>query len=605
MASNKEFEPKGCDKAEDARESGSTAATVRRLIPFFRPYAGLIANAILCLLLLSATRLALPLPMKMLVDNVFPARDVTLLWIVAAFLFLVVVFRQLFNFLSNYTVRYIGQRVVFDLRLKLFRHLQRLSMSFYEAQSTGRILSRLTSDVACFRQLMTNQAFGLITNAFMFFAVLAIMLSMSWKLTLVALAVFPLHVATHFLFEGRVRRASKEFRRKQAEITGYATEKLAGAKVVKSFAAENRESLTFAQETREALGLNLHMGVLSMQWNSAATLCQFLGKIIVLVFGGGQVIQGELTTGAFIALYAYTNMLHQPVMEVVKLVTQIVPALTGVERVFEILDTQPDVEEVKDPIVLDRIEGLVEFKNVSFAYPNGSPVLHDVTFTAAPGEVVALVGPSGSGKSTVTNLIARFYDCASGQVLVDGHDVRQVQLRSLRDQIGIVFQDPFLFSGSIEDNIRYGKPDATRREVIEAAKQAHAHDFIEALPEGYDTEVGENGAMLSGGQRQRIAIARAILRDPRILILDEATSALDTAAEMEVQAALDRLMKGRTTFVVAHRLSTVKDADKILVFQDGRIVQTGRHEELVKQPGLYRQLYRPQRPPAHPHRQVA
>jgi len=590
---------------EETDEPPPARSTVRRLVPFFRPYAGLTANAILCLLLLSATRLALPLPLKVLVDRVFPARDTALLWVVGGGLFLVVIFRQFFSFLSNYIVRYIGQRVVFDLRLKLFRHLQRLSMSFYEEQSTGRILSRLTSDVASFRQLMTNQAFGIVTNAFMFVAVLAILTSVSWKLSLAALALFPLHLVTHFLSQGRVRKASQELREKQAEITGHTTEKLSGAKVVKSFTAENRENLAFAHETREALGLNLHMGVLSMQWNSAAGLCQFMGKVLVLIFGGTLVINGELKPGTFVACYFYTNMLHQPIMDLVKLVTQLPPALAGVERVFEILDIQPDVEEVSDPVALDRIEGRVEFSNVCFAYPGGDHVLHDVTFSVEPGEVVAFVGPSGSGKSTVSNLIARFYDATQGQVLVDGHDIRQLELRSLRDQIGIVFQDPFLFSGTIEENIRYGKPEATRQEIIAAAKQANAHDFIMDLADGYETEVGEQGgegrrppggkgAKLSGGQRQRIAIARTILRDPRILILDEATSALDTAAEPEVQAALDRLMKGRTTFVIAHRPSTIRNADKIIVLKDGRIAQVGRHDELAKQPGLYRQLYKPQ-----------
>lgn len=582
------------DGEADMGEAAPSASTLRRLVPFVKPYAGLVFNATACLLILSATRLAMPLPIKLLVDAVFPARDVTLLWVVAGGLLLVVLFRMLFNFLSNYTVRYIGQRLVFDLRLKLFRHLQRLSMSFYEERSTGRILSRLTGDVASFQSLMTGQAFALVTNVFMFLAVLTIMMCVSWKLTMIALCVFPLHVLTHFLFHGRVRSSSRACRQKQAAITGYATEKLSNAKAVKSFTAEDREGLTFAKETREAFGMNLHMGVLSMQWNTAADTFQFIGKLAVLVFGGKMVIEGGLKPGTFIAFYAYTNMLYQPVMQLVELVTQVVPALTGVERVFEILDTQPDVEEAENPVALDRIKGRVAFDNVSFAYPSGEEVLHDVTFTAEPGEMVALVGPSGSGKSTIANLIPRFYDCTRGRVLVDEHDVKTLCLRSLRDRIGIVFQEAFLFSGSIEENIRYGKPEATREEVVEAARQANAHDFITDFPEGYDTEIGESGLKLSGGQRQRISIARAILRDPRILILDEATSALDAASEQQVRRALDHLMKGRTTFVIAHRLSTVKGADKILVLNDGRIEQVGKHDELVAKPGLYRQLYQPQ-----------
>ena len=563
-------------------------------MPFLRPYAGLILNTFACLFVFSATRLALPLPMKLLVDGVFPARDMGLLWVVAGGLLLVVVLRILFNFLSKYAIRYIGQRLVFDLRLRLFRHLQRLSMSFYEERSTGKILSRLTQDVAAFQRLVTGQAFGLVTNAFLFVAVLAIMMCVSWKLTLIALSIFPLHVITYFAFNGRVKRSSREWRKKWAAITGYTTETLSNAKAVKSFTAENRENLIFARETREAFGLNLHMGVLSMQWDTASNLFHFLGKLVVLVFGGKLVIDGTLKPGTFIAFYAYTNMLYQPVMELVALVTQIVPALTGIERVFEILDIQPDVEEAEDATAVDRIDGHVELKNIRFAYPSGEEVLHDLSFTAKPGEMVALVGPSGSGKSTVASLIARFYDVTSGQVLIDGQDARGLRLKPFRDQIGIVFQDAFLFSGTIEDNIRYGKPDATHEQIVEAARQANAHEFIEELPDGYETEIGENGLKLSGGQRQRISIARAILRDPRILILDEATSALDTASEQQVQQALDRLMKGRTTFVIAHRLSTIKSAHKIVVLNEGRIEQVGRHDELLAKPGLYRHLYQPQ-----------
>ena len=586
-----------------------SATTLKRLGQFLSPYTGLVTNTIICLLVLCATRLALPLPMKLLIDEVFPSGNTTLLWVVAGGLLLVVMLRMLFDFLSRFTVRYIGQRLVFDLRLRLFRHLQRLSMSFYDERSTGKILSRLTGDVAAFHRLMTGQAFGLFTNAFMFVAVLAIMLSISWRLTLVAFAVFPLHVLTCLIFHGRAKSTSKAWCKKQAAITGYATETLPNAKVVKPFTAENRESLTFARETQDAFGMNLNMGLLSMQWDTASNGFHFLGKLIVLVFGGQAVIQGSLKPGTFIAFYLYTNMLYQPVMQLVELITQVAPALTGVERVFEMLDTQPDVAEAAEPMELGRIEGRVELRRVGFAYPNGEQVLHDLSCSAEPGQVVALVGPSGSGKSAVANLIARFCDATSGQVLIDGHDIESLRLNALRDQIGIVSQEALLFSGSIEENIRYGKPDATREEIVQAARGANAHEFVEELPDGYASEVGENGVDLSGSQRQRIAIARAILRNPRILILDEAASALDTASEQQVQRALEHLMEGRTTFVIAHRLPTIKSADSILVLQDGRIVQRGRHDELLAQPGLYRQLYMPQeqadRPEPKPKRRVA
>jgi len=287
-------------------------------------------------------------------------------------------------------------------------------------------------------------------------------------------------------------------------------------------------------------------------------------------------------------------MLYAPVMQLVKLIGQIIPALTGVDRVFEVLDERPDVEEKPDAVAVDQIEGYIKFEDVSFSYADGTEVLHEINLDAKPGEVVALVGPSGSGKSTIASLIPRFYDASEGRISIDGRDVRDLRLRPLRERIGVVLQETILFSGTIEENILYGRPDATHDEVIHAAKEANAHDFITEFPDGYRTQVGEQGARLSGGQRQRIAIARAILRDPRILILDEATSALDTASEMLIQEALERLMQGRTTFVIAHRLSTIRNADKIVVLREGKIEQVGTHEELLAEPGLYRQLYEPQ-----------
>ena len=574
----------------DARENWG------RLKGLVRPYVGLLLNISVGMILLALIRLAMPWPLKFLIDSVFPQKGAGAgaLMAVVFGVMLLFCFMAVLQYVNGFVIRYVGNRLSFDLRRKLFAHLHRLSMSFHDAQKTGSIMSRLTQDVNAIRMLVVGQAMNMITNVFVFVVAIAVMFFISPWLAALSLIVLPFHVGAMFYFKGRVKDVAHRGRRNWSRLCGMANETLTGAKVVKSFASEGRESKAFFDGARRQIGFNLAQGNLNLWWGVVANVLSGLGKMVVIGCGGMMVLRGQMNPGTFIVFYSYTNMLHQPLIQLVNMLNQVLPALVGVERVFEILGAKPEVEDTLGAIPAPEIEGRVVFEDVNFSYNSSRPVVKNVSLTVEPGEIVAFVGPSGSGKSTMANLLLRFYEVTSGRVTVDGEDIRHFKQQSYRNQIGLVLQENFLFSGSLEDNIRYGRPDASDEEVREAASKANAHDFIMDMEDGYQTEVGENGVMLSGGQRQRISIARAILRDPRILVLDEATSSLDTQSEQLIQQALEPLMKGRTCFVIAHRLSTIRKADKIVVMRDGEIVEVGRHEELLALGGVYRELYEPQ-----------
>jgi ATP-binding cassette, subfamily B, bacterial MsbA len=575
------------------RSSTATWPLLHRFSRYLQPHLRLLSLILFLLFCVTGLDLLRPYLIGLIID-LAAAQKAWLEVLLPLFLLLVTILgRGLFLLARNRLMQLVGMRVTCDLRIALFAHLQKLSMRFYDERHTGRIIARISHDTSVIYNLITGASVNLIGDLLTMSGVLVVLLVQNWKLALVTYLILPLFVANYLWHRRRLRVESRLHRRNWDSVMSFLHERITSTRVVKSFATEHLETESFQRYIESDYDNYTRVITRHNQLNVGADTLSGIGSLLVIGTGAFFVVYGidGFSVGQLAAFNFYLALLYAPIIRVVEANAMFQQATSSLEKIFHLLDTQPHIPENEQLPQMASVRGQIKFEHVAFAYRPQHSTLKEISFTVEPGEMMALVGPSGAGKSTIITLLARFYDPTSGRILLDGQDIREFNVQSVRRHIGIVLQDNILFSGSIAENIKYGRREATKEEVIHAAEMANAHEFIRTLPKGYQTQLGERGVKLSGGQRQRIAIARVLLKNPRILILDEATSALDTQSERLIQEALDRLMRERTSIVIAHRLSTVINASRILVMKDGAIVEQGQHHELLLQHGLYRELH--------------
>ncbi len=562
-------------------------------LALLRPYAAKTGLAFISILVTNILALALPWGLKLVIDEAAgPGRSLAVLNGVAAGLVVVLGLRFLFGFLCEYLINFVGEKAVCDLRSRLYWHLQKLSVAYVDRTPKGHILSGLLGDIDGIRNFLFG---GLVDFAYSFFSilfVLTVLVVLDWRLALVAFVYLPVFGVAFYRLTPRLTEQYRLLRERYAEMTSHLHEVLNGMRIVSGFAKEEEEAQRFRLKQNEIVTASLAGHRLGIGLWLAAEFLSSLGLVTLLWFGGRAVFAGRISVGTLTAFYAYVGMLLSPVVKVAVVNNSFQEAAASFERILRLLAQEPQVRQRPQAVLPGRLEARIRFDRVCFAYEKDRHVLHDINLEVGAREVVALVGPSGSGKTTLINLLLRFYDPSAGSVFIDGIDLRDLDLKAYRSQVAMVLQDDYLFNASVRENILYGRPDASEAQVVEAAQSAHAHSFIMELRDGYETPIGERGITLSYGQRQRVSIARALLRDPALLILDEATSAVDSATERGiVEQAYRNLMRGRTTFIIAHRLSTIAGADRILVMNNGRITETGTHAALLERRGLYAKLW--------------
>lgn len=576
---------------DDKMEKSFDWGQLKRMGAYLKPYRRQLLPIILATMILGTfSKLAIPYLISLAIDKALFNGDGNLLMILASTMLALYLLQY---FVNRYRIRYInviGQKVLFDLRYSLFSHIQQLSFRFFDKRPAGSVLVRITNDVNSLQDLFTNGVVNLLIDCMQLIGIVIILLSLSPKLGLAIIVTVPLMFIVSGSLRKRIRHAWQDVRMKQSRINAHVAECIQGIRVTQAFTQE-KENIKYFDDMNTTN---------KKSWDRASALNQAFGPIIELTgaigtcilfwYGANLIEHKELTIGMLVAFANYIGNFWEPINRLGQMYNQMLVAMASSERIFEFLDEKATVAEKDKPETLPDIKGDVRFDNIIFEYEKGRPALKGISLEAKAGESIALVGHTGSGKSTIINLLCRFYDPVEGRVLVDGHDIRDVTLQSLRSQVGIVLQDTFIFSGSIRDNIRFGRLEATNEEIEAAAKAVHAHDFIVKLPDGYDTQVEERGNMLSMGQRQLLSFARALLANPRVLILDEATASIDTETEQKIQQALKTLLIGRTSFMIAHRLSTIRGADKIVVLDHGNIMEEGTHDELMRHGGIYHGL---------------